>query len=113
MKSDVSGWDSSAVTIEIGIGHSLCGCDSKTAGNGTLFLCPKLIEVCESSGELAVVVDVEGRKTTLLGVRRLVCTRAASFVCSKALGERIGEGFCEKMEEVSNFSRFWVKPAIS
>jgi len=66
-KLDVSGWFSSAVTIEVGSGDSLCSCDSKTVrtSNGALFSSPVRYGV----GDVLAVVDrFRGCKMTSLGV---------------------------------------------
>lgn len=88
MKSNVSGWVLSDVIIGVSTRDTLCGCNSKTARNGTLFPCPGLTEVCESTGELAPVDTVEGFKRAL-GASELVYTPVILFVCSTKLGEGV------------------------
>ena len=92
-----------AVTVQVGTGDSVCGCDLKSAHDGALFLSLVTGESCGTCGELALVESVVGCDTSSLRAWRLVWTRARLFVCSKVLGERVG-GFLS--EGGGGFSRF-------
>lgn len=68
MKPAISERVSRAVTMEVGAGDPIGGCDSKTARNSALFPGPVLAGGCESCGELALVERVGDLKTVLLRV---------------------------------------------
>lgn len=103
MNSTDSGCVLSAVTIEACTGDSLCGCDSKMAHNGALFLCPLLAGGCDICGELAPLGGVGGLETTSSGVGGLVWTRVASSVGLAMLGTEV---FGVVWEEMGKYSIF-------
>ena len=103
IKPPVADRVSRSVTMVVSARDPLGGCDSKTAPDFVLFLCPLLAGLGD---DLAAVTGIGNCKMTSLSVVGLVWTRVASFVGLKMLGEGVLVDIWVEMSDILIFSCF-------